>query len=46
MQNLMYSGRAVSAAVFSAAHRTGNGGRRTGTGKEFIFVAASVTGIS
>ncbi|WP_270441345.1 hypothetical protein [Acidaminococcus provencensis] len=45
MQTMMFSGRAVTAAVFSAAPQTGNGGRKTGTEKRFIFAAANVTRI-
>jgi hypothetical protein len=41
----MFSGRAVIAAVFSAAPRPGNGGQKTGAAKRFIFAAANVTGI-
>lgn len=46
MQHVMFFGRAASAAVFSAALKIGNGGRKTGAGKRFISAAANVTGIS
>lgn len=46
MQNLMFSGRVVIAAGFSAAIMIGNGGRKTDAGKRFISADGNVTRIS
>ncbi|MCH4096009.1 MAG: hypothetical protein LKE88_05130 [Acidaminococcus provencensis] len=45
MQTMMFSGRAVTAAVFFAALRPGNGGRKTGTEKRFVSADGNVTRI-
>ena len=46
MQTMMFSGRAASAAVFSAVPWPGNGGRKTGAEKRFISAGGNVTRIS